>query len=101
MVVWHPGPANEINSRRTPKDQRMSEVVIDNHGTCGSGSRLNRAGNLLFILGLVNLLCCLFATQNCAAQAADQSGNQAPTLRQPHFAGTQNTAPDGTQPLLQ
>src|ERR1035438_7361889 len=60
------------------KGQRMSEVVLDNHGSSDSRSRWNRVCGLLLTFGLVVLLCGLSAARRCVAQAADQVGNQTP-----------------------
>src|ERR1035438_815405 len=59
------------------KGQRMSEVVLDNHGSSDSRSRWNRVCGLLLTFGLVVMLCGLSAARSCIAQAADQQAGQA------------------------
>jgi protein involved in polysaccharide export with SLBB domain len=61
------------------KGQRMSEVVLDNHGSLDSRPRWNRVRGFLLTFGLVVVLCGLSAARRCVAQAADQVENQTPS----------------------
>lgn len=56
--------------------QRMKKVMLNNHWSCFSGSRLNRVNCFLITSGLVVLLYGLIAAQSCAAQTDDQAHDQ-------------------------
>jgi protein involved in polysaccharide export with SLBB domain len=55
----------------------MGKVMIESHVSSDTRSRWNRVCGFLFTLGLVVLLCSIFAAPSCVAQSVDQVQNQA------------------------
>src|ERR1035438_2072616 len=70
-----------INRITFLKGQRMSEVVLDNHGSSDSRSRWNRVGGLLFTSVLGVFLCSVIAVQSCDAQESAQCGSAQATAQ--------------------
>ena len=56
----------------------MSQIVLGRRRISDSGSQWTSVRCLLFVSGMIVLLCGVFATRNCDAQAADQTGNEQP-----------------------
>jgi protein involved in polysaccharide export with SLBB domain len=62
------------NSIMLSKGQRMSEVVLDNHGSSDSRRRRSRLGLLLLIAVVVALLCKPLPAQNAGGTASGSGG---------------------------
>ena len=87
-------PQMRINLITFLKGQRMSEVVLDNHGSSDSRSRWNRVGGLLFTSVLGVFLCGVIAAQSCDAQESAQSGSVQATAPSSNSEGySQTSAP--------
>ena len=63
-------PQMRMNSIHVSKGQRMSEVVLDNHGSSDSRWRCSRVGLLLFTAVAVALLCKPLPAQNAGGTAS-------------------------------